>query len=173
MNKRRVVVTGAGIVSPFGCGVEKFWNSIIEGKSGIKTITRMPLEGHLVTFGGEVTTFEDEVKEKELLDPKEMKRMDRYTQFACVASDEAVKDSKLDISKEDPYRVGVIVGSGAGGFDTFEKQHKIIIERGPTKCSPFTIPMLISNMAAGRVSMRHGAKGVNKAVTTEIGRAHV
>ena len=166
MNKRRVVVTGAGIVSPFGCGVEKFWNSIIEGKSGIKTITRMPLEGHLVTFGGEVTTFEDEVKEKELLDPKEMKRMDRYTQFACVASDEAVKDSKLDISKEDPYRVGVIVGSGAGGFDTFEKQHKIIIERGPTKCSPFTIPMLISNMAAGRVSMRHGAKGVNKAVTT-------
>ena len=100
MNKRRVVVTGAGIVSPFGCGVEKFWNSIIEGKSGIKTITRMPLEGHLVTFGGEATTFEDEAKEKELLDPKEMKRMDRYTQFACVASDEAVKDSKLDISKE-------------------------------------------------------------------------
>jgi len=166
MNKRRVVVTGMGIVSPFGCGVEKFWNSVINGVSGIKTITRMPLEGHLVTFGGEATTFEDEVKERGLLDAKEMKRMDRYTQFACVASDEAVKDSKLDISKEDPYRVGVIVGSGAGGFDTFEKQHKAIIERGPSKCSPFTIPMLISNMAAGRVSMRHGAKGVNKAIVT-------
>ncbi len=166
MNKRRVVVTGIGLVSPFGCGVEKFWQSIIQGKSGIKTITRMPLEGHLVTFGGEATTFEDEVKEKELLDPKEMKRMDRYTQFACVASDEAVKDSNLDISKEDPYRVGVIVGSGAGGFDTFEKQHKAIIDRGPTKCSPFTIPMLIANMAAGRVSMRHGAKGLNKSVVT-------
>ena len=166
MNKRRVVVTGLGIVSPFGCGVDTFWNSLIEGKSGIKTITRMPLEGHLVTFGGEATTFEDEVKEKGLLDPKEMRRMDRFTQFACVASDEAVKDSGLDMTKEDPYRVGVIMGSGAGGFDTFEKQHKIIIDRGPTKCSPFTIPMLILNMAAGRVSMRHGAKGLNKAVVS-------
>ncbi len=166
MNKRRVVITGMGIVSPFGCGVEKFWNSMIEGKSGIKTFTRIPLEGHLVTFGGEVSTFEDEVKEKNLLDPKEMKRMDRFTQFACVASDEAVKDANLDMSKEDPYRVGVIVGSGAGGFDTFEKNHKIIIDRGPTKCSPFTVPMLICNMAAGRVSMRHGAKGLNKAIVT-------
>ena len=166
MNKRRVVVTGLGIVSPFGCGVDTFWNSLIEGKSGIKTITRMPLEGHLVTFGGEATTFEDEVKEKGLLDSKEMRRMDRFTQFACVASDEAVKDSGLDMTKEDPYRVGVIMGSGAGGFDTFEKQHKIIIDRGPTKCSPFTIPMLILNMAAGRVSMRHGAKGLNKAVVS-------
>jgi len=166
MEKRRVVITGLGIVSPFGCGVDKFWNSLIEGKSGIKTITRMPLEGHSVTFGGEVTTFENEVLENNLLDAKEMKRMDRYTQFACVASDEAVKDSGLDISKEDPYRIGVIVGSGAGGFDTFEKQHKAIIDRGPTKCSPFTIPMLICNMAAGRVSMRHGAKGLNKSVVS-------
>lgn len=166
MEKRRVVVTGMGIVSPYGCGVEKFWNSLIEGKSGIKKLTRIPLEGHLVTFGGEATTFEEEVANQNLLDPKEIKRMDRYTQFACVASDEAIKDSRLDISKEDPYRVGVIVGSGAGGFDTFEKQHKAIIDRGPTKCSPFTIPMLISNMAAGRVSMRHGAKGLNKAIVT-------
>ncbi len=166
MSKRRVVVTGMGLVSPYGCGVEKFWNNIINGVSGIKRITRMPLEGHLVTFGGESTSFESEVLENNYLDAKEMKRMDRYTQFACVASDEAVKDSGLDISKEDPYRVGVIVGSGAGGFDTFEKQHKAIIERGPSKCSPFTIPMLISNMAAGRVSMRHGAKGLNKAIVT-------
>ena len=126
----------------------------------------MPLEGHLVTFGGEVTTFDDEVAQNNLLDVKEMKRMDRFTQFACVASDEAMKDSKIDMSKEDPYRVGVIVGSGAGGFDTFEKQHKAIIDRGPTKCSPFTIPMIISNMAAGRVSMRHGAKGLNKCIVT-------
>ncbi|MBQ8848208.1 MAG: beta-ketoacyl-ACP synthase II [Candidatus Gastranaerophilales bacterium] len=166
MEKRRVVVTGLGIVSPFGCGIDKFWNSLIAGKSGIKKITRIPLDGHLVTFGGEATTFEDEVIQNELLDAKEMKRMDRFTQFACVASDEAVKDANLDISKEDPYRVGVIVGSGAGGFDTYEKQHKAMIDRGPTKCSPFTIPMLISNMAAGRVSMRHGAKGINKAIVT-------
>ena len=166
MEKRQVVVTGIGIVSPYGCGVDNFWNSLIEGKSGIKTLTRIPLEGHLVTFGGEATTFEDEVVENNYLDVKEMKRMDRFTQFACVASDEAVKDSGLKIEEEDPYRVGVIVGSGAGGFDTYEKQHKAMIDRGPTKCSPFTIPMLISNMAAGRVSMRHGAKGINKAIVT-------
>lgn len=166
MTKRRVVVTGIGIVSPFGCGVEKFWNSIINGKSGIKEITRISHEGHLVTFGGEVTTFEDEVNEKNLIEPKEMKRMDRFTQFAVVASDEAVKDSNLDMSKEDPYRVGVVLGSGAGGFDTFEKQHLNMVQKGPTKCSPFTIPMLISNMAAGKVSIRHGAKGVNKCIVT-------
>ena len=166
MANRRVVVTGIGIVSPFGCGIDKFWNSLVEGKSGIKTLERISHEGHLVTFGGEFTGFEDEVIQKGLLEPKDLKRMDRFTQFACVASDEAVADSKLDISKEDPYRVGVIVGSGAGGFDTFEKQHMAMINRGPTKCSPFTIPMLISNMACGRVSMRHGAKGLSKSLTT-------
>ena len=166
MANRRVVVTGIGIVSPFGCGIDKFWNSLVEGKSGIKTLERINLEGHLVTFGGEYTGFDDEVAQKGLLEPKDMKRMDRFTQFACVASDEAVTDSKLDISKEDPYRIGVIVGSGAGGFDTFEKQHMAMINRGPTKCSPFTIPMLISNMACGRVSMRHGAKGLSKSLTT-------
>ena len=166
MTKKRVVVTGMGIVSPFGCGINKFWNSLIEGKSGIKKLTRISLEGHNVTFGGEVTTFEDEVNTNNLIDAKEMKRMDRFTQFAVVASDEAVKDSGLDISKEDPYRVGVIVGSGAGGFDTFEKQHLNMVQKGPTKCSPFTIPMLISNMAAGKVSIRHGAKGINKCVVT-------
>lgn len=166
MTKKRVVVTGIGIVSPYGCGVEKFWNSIISGKSGIKKLTRISLDGHLVTFGGEVTTFEDEVVENNLIDPKEMKRMDRFTQFAVVASDEAVKDSGLDISKEDPYKVGVVVGSGAGGFDTFEKQHLNMVQKGPTKCSPFTIPMLIANMAAGKVSIRHGAKGVNKCIVT-------
>ncbi|MBR5305167.1 MAG: beta-ketoacyl-ACP synthase II [Candidatus Gastranaerophilales bacterium] len=166
MTKRRVVVTGIGAVSPYGCGVKKFWDSLLKGESGIKKLTRIALDGHLVHFGGEVSTFENEVIEQNLLDPKEMKRMDRFTQFACVASDEAMKDSGLDMTQEDPYKVGVVVGSGAGGFDTYEKQHKAIIDRGPTKCSPFTIPMLICNMAAGRVSMRHGAKGLNKCIVT-------
>ena len=166
MTKRRVVVTGIGIVSPFGCGVDKFWNSLIEGKSGIKTLTRNSHEGQLVTFGGEVSSFEDEVANGGLIDAKEMKRMDRYTQFAVVAADEAMKDSKLDMATVDPYRVGVIMGSGAGGFDTFEKQHTNMIQKGPTKCSPFTVPMLIPNMAAGRISIRHGAKGLNKSVAT-------
>jgi len=166
MEKRRAVVTGLGIVSPYGCGIDRFWNSLIEGKSGVKTLTRISHEGHLVTIGAEATTFEQEVAEKGLLEPKELKRMDRFTQFACVASDEAMKDSGLDMTKEDPYRVGVIFGSGAGGFDTFERQHKAMIDRGPTKCSPFTIPMLISNMACGRISMRHGIKGLSKSITT-------
>ncbi len=166
MEKRRVVVTGMGIVSAYGCGIDKFWNSLKEGKSGIHNITRVPLEGHLVTFGAEATTFEDEVAQNNLVDPKEFKRMDRFTQFGVVAADEAVKDSGFDIEKEDPYRVGVIFGSGAGGFNTFETQHLNMIQKGPTKCSPFTVPMLIGNMAAGRISMRHGAKGVNKCVTT-------
>ena len=166
MEKRRVVVTGLGLVSPYGCGTDKFWNSLIAGKSGVKTLTRVPLEGHLVTIGAEATTFEQEVTDGGLLEPKDFKRMDRFTQFACVASDEAIKDSGLDITKEDPYRVGVIFGSGAGGFDTFERQHIAMINRGPTKCSPFTIPMLISNMACGRISMRHGIKGLSKSLTT-------
>lgn len=166
MEKRRVVVTGMGIVSSYGCGVDKFWNSLKEGKSGVRNLTRIPLEGHLVTFGAEATTFDDEVAQNNLIDAKEFKRMDRFTQFGVVAADEAVKDSGFDIEKEDPYRVGVVFGSGAGGFHTFETQHQNMIQRGPTKCSPFTVPMLINNMVAGRISMRHGAKGVNKCVTT-------
>ena len=160
--KRRVVVTGIGVVSAYGCGVDVFWNSLLEGKSAISTIERIPLEGHSVHIAGEIKDFESWNK----LDPKEAKRMDRYTQFAVVAADEAVRDSKVSTENVDPYRYGVIVGSAAGGFDTFEKQHHNIMDKGPTKCSPFTVPMLIADMGAGRISMKHGAKGVNKAIVT-------
>ncbi len=160
--KRRVVVTGIGVVSAYGCGADAFWNSLLEGKSAISTIERIPLEGHSVHIAGEIKDFESWSK----LDPKEAKRMDRYTQFAVVAADEAVKDSKVSTDNVDPYRYGVIVGSAAGGFDTFEKQHHNIMDKGPTKCSPFTVPMLIADMGAGRISMKHGAKGVNKAIVT-------
>ena len=166
MNKKRVVITGLGTVSPYGCGTEVFWKSITNGKSGIKTLTRMPSEGHTTTIGGEITTFNDEVEKNNLIDKKEIKRMDRYTQFALVAANEALNDSKINIDNENPYRIGVVMGTGAGGFDTFEKQHKIIIQKGPTKCSPFTVPMLISNMASGRIAMQIGAKGINKAIVT-------
>ena len=160
--KRRVVVTGIGVVSAYGCGADAFWNSLLEGKSAISTIERIPLEGHSVHIAGEIKDFESWNK----LDPKEAKRMDRYTQFAVVAADEAVRDSKVSTENVDPYRYGVIVGSAAGGFDTFEKQHHNIMDKGPTKCSPFTVPMLIADMGAGRISMKHGAKGVNKAIVT-------
>lgn len=127
MSKRRVVVTGLGIVSPFGVGVEKFWNSLLEGKSGISTIEHISLEGHTVHIAGEVKDF----KPEEYLDPKDARRMDRYNQFAMVAADEAIADSGIVAGENvDPYRYGVIVGSAAGGFDTFEKQHDIITAKG-------------------------------------------
>jgi len=160
--KRRVVVTGLGVVSPFGLGMDKFWDSLLAGKSGIRRITRIPLEGQSVTVAGEVPDFEPEAH----IDPKETKRMDRYTQLALVAADEAVMDSKINPEKIDPYRYGVIVSSAAGGFETFEAAHHAIIDRGPTKCSPFTVPNLIVDMGAGRISIKHGAKGVNKAIVT-------
>ncbi|HIU87059.1 TPA: beta-ketoacyl-ACP synthase II [Candidatus Spyradomonas excrementavium] len=163
MSKRRVVVTGMGIVSPFGVGKELFWNSLVEGKSGISTIERISLDGHTVHIAGEVKNFVPE----EYMDSKDAKRMDRYTQFAMVAADEAIADSGIVAGENvDHYRYGVIVGSAAGGFDTFEKQHHIIIDRGPTKCSPFTVPMIIADMGAGRISIKHGAKGVNKSIVT-------
>ncbi len=161
-NKRRVVITGMGIISPVGVGIKSFWNSLLEGKSGISTIENISLDGHTVHIAGEIKDF-DKISN---LDAKESRRMDRYTQFALTAAEEAVQDSKVSTDNVDAYRFGVIVGSAAGGFDTFEKQHHTIIDRGPSKCSPFTVPMIISDMGAGRISMKYGAKGLNKAIVT-------
>ena len=113
--KRRVVVTGIGMTTPYGFGAKKFWDSILEGKSAISTIERIPLEGHSVHIAGEIKDFETWGK----LDPKDAKRMDRFTQYAVVAADEAVADSGVNENNVDTYRYGVIVGSAAGGFDTF------------------------------------------------------
>ena len=164
MTKRRVVITGLGAVTPCGIGVKNFWNSMLEGKSGISTIEQMPLEGHTVTIAGEIK--DRDFNPDDYLNPKEAKRMDRYTQFAMVAADEAIKDSGIDEANIDPYRIGVIVSSAAGGFKTFEQNHLKMINNGPTKGSPFTVPMLIVDMASGRISMAHGYKGVNKAVVS-------
>lgn len=163
MTKKRVVITGLGSVSPFGLGVDKFWDSIVNGKSGIRTTQAFDLEKHTVKISGEVPDFNPE----QHMDPKEAKKMDRFTQFALVAADEAVKDAGIEtLGNIDPYRVGVIVSSAAGGFKTFEKNHMAVMEKGPTKCSPFTIPMMIVDMASGRISMKYGYKGVNKAVVS-------
>lgn len=162
MDKRRVVITGLGAVTPFGIGVDKFWESLKAGKSGISTSESIDIDKHVVKISGEVKDFHPE----EYMDAKEAKKMDRFIQFAMVAADEAVKDSKLDIEKEDPYRVGVIVSSAAGGFRTFEENHMRIIQKGPNKCSPFTVPMMIVNMPSGRISMKYGFKGINKVVVS-------
>jgi len=161
MNKRRVVITGMGAVTPYGVGVDKFWENVKAGKSGIINTVGLD-ERQAVQIAGQIT--DDKFNPEDFIDPKDAKRMDRFTQLGIVAADEAIADAKLDEADYDPYKVGVIVSSAAGGFKTLEKNEKVIIERGPMKCSPFTIPMMIADMASGRISMRHGYKGVNKAV---------
>ena len=164
MTKRRVVITGLGAVTPCGIGVDKFWNSMLNGKSGVSLIESIDTERHTVKIAGEIK--DKDFNPEDYIEPKDAKRMDRFTQFAMAAADEAIADAKLDEAGIDPYRIGVLVSSAAGGFKTFEKNHMAMIEKGPTKGSPFTVPMLIVDMASGRVSMKHGYKGVNKAVVS-------
>ena len=164
MTKRRVVITGMGAVTPCGIGVDKFWNAMLNGKSGVSLIESIDTERHTVKIAGEIK--DKDFNPEDYIEPKDAKRMDRFTQFAMVAADEAIADAKLDEAGIDPYRIGVLVSSAAGGFKTFEKNHMAMIEKGPTKGSPFTVPMLIVDMASGRVSMKHGYKGVNKAVVS-------
>ena len=164
MTKRRVVITGLGAVTPCGIGVNNFWNNMIAGKSGVSMIERSETELQTVKFAAEIK--DSDFNPDDYMDSKEARRMDRFTQFAMVAADEAIADSGIDEADIDPYRIGVIVSPAAGGFKTFEVNHKLMIERGPTKCSPFTVPMLIVDMASGRISMKHGYKGVNKAVVS-------
>ncbi len=158
MTKRRVVITGMGAITPCGIGVDKFWNSLLEGKSGVSNIESIDTEGHTVKIAAEIK--DKDFNPEDYMDSKDSKRMDRFTQFAMVAADEAIADSGIDEADIDPYRIGVMVSSAAGGFKTFEKSHKAMMEKGPTKASPFTVPMLIVDMPSGRVSMK-------------IGRAHV
>ena len=164
MTKRRVVITGMGVVTPCSTGVEKFWDSMLNGKSGVSLIESIDTEKHTVKIAGEIK--DKDFNPEDYMSSKDANRMDRFTQFAMVASDEAIADAGLDEAGIDPYRIGVMVSSAAGGFKTFEKNHMAMIQKGPTKGSPFTVPMLIVDMASGRVSMKHGYKGVNKAVVS-------
>jgi len=164
MTKRRVVITGMGAVTPCGNGVENMWKNLIAGKSGISTIENFDTSLHTVKFAAEIKN--KDFNPENYFEPKEAKRTDRFVQLGLVAADEAIKDAKLDKAGYDPYRIGVIVGAAAGGFATVEHNHRIMIDRGPTKCSPFTIPMLIIDIAAGRISMKYGYKGINKAVVS-------
>ncbi|MBQ3640593.1 beta-ketoacyl-ACP synthase II, partial [bacterium] len=164
MTKRRVVITGMGVVSPYGIGADKFWNAVVEGKSAVSRLENMDVTGHSVLIGGEIK--QSVFNPNEHFDPKEARRLDKFVQYAIIAAREAYKDSNINIEKEDPYRVGVVVGSGAGGFKTIEDNYKMMLDRGPTKCSPFTIPMLIVNMAAGKIAIDLGLKGLNKCISS-------
>lgn len=153
--KRRVVITGMGAITPIGNTVEEFWNSIKEEKVGIGPITKFDTTDYKVKIAAEVKDF----VAKDRMDFKAAKRMDTFSQYAVVAAKEAFEQSGIDMEKEDPYRVGVIIGSGIGGMSCFENEHTKLMEKGPGRVSPMFIPMMISNMAAGNVAIALGLKG--------------
>jgi len=157
MSRRRVVVTGLGLVSPVGIGVEASWRSLVAGRSGIGPITLFDASTYPTRIAGEVKDFEP----GDFMDKKEARRNDRFIQFALAAADLAMKDSGLDMSKEDPDQVGCIVGAGMGGLGTIEENRTLLTERGLKRISPFFIPSLIINLAPGQISIRYGMKGPN------------
>ena len=162
MLRRRVVVTGMGMVSPLAIGVEETWQALIQGKSGVARITKFDPAGFDTQIAAEVKNFAPE----NFMDKKEMRRMDIFIQYAMAAAAMAVEDAQLQITPANADRVGVIVGAGLGGLTTIENFHKVLLEKGPGRISPFFIPMLIVNEAPGQISMRFGAKGPNSSVVT-------
>ncbi|HDP36261.1 MAG TPA: beta-ketoacyl-[acyl-carrier-protein] synthase II [Candidatus Atribacteria bacterium] len=160
--KNRVVITGLGPVTPVGIGKNKFWQSLIQGKCGIDRISYFDTENYPTKIAAEVKDFDY----TNYISVKEANRMDKSTQFSVVAAMLALEDSKLEITEKDSYSAGVIIGSGIGGIGTFEKQHKILLEKGPGRVSPFFVPMMISNISAGEIAIKIGAKGPNGVITT-------
>lgn len=161
--KRRVVITGVGVISPVGNDAETFWNSLLEGKSGVDKVTAFDASDYPTQIAAEVKNFDPEAFG---IDKKEARRMDRYVQFAMAAAKMAIKDSGLEITEELAERTGVYIGSGIGGLGTWEEQHQVLLEKGPRRVSPFFIPMMIANMASGAVSMEFGAKGPTSSAIT-------
>lgn len=160
--KRRVVVTGLGMVSPLGTGVEKSWKGMLEGRSGIDKITLFDADGFPCQIAGEATDF----VVGDFIGVKEQKKMDRFIHLAVAAASLAMEDSQLKVTASNAERVGVFVGSGIGGLPAIEKYHSIYLEKGHRRISPFFIPMVIVNLASGHISIRFGAKGPNSAVAT-------
>ena len=162
MMKRRVVITGVGMITPLGVSTDESWDGLIAGRPGIKKITQFDASAFPTQIAGEVVGFNPE----DHIEPKEIKKMDRFIHFALAAASMAMKDSGLKITAENAERAGVIVGSGMGGLHAIEHYHSVYLEKGPRRISPFFIPMLIVNLAAGQISIRFGAKGPNSAPAT-------
>jgi len=157
---RKVVVTGIGLVTPLGCDLEKFWKRIVSGYSGIRRIQQFDVAPYPSKIGGEVIEFDV----NEFIDKKSQRRMDPYCHFAIAAAKLAVADSGLDMSKIDSCRGGVIVGSGVGGLQAMQASHAVLITKGPSRCSPFMIPQMICDIAAGHIAIEYNLKGPNYAV---------
>ena len=160
--RRRVVITGLGAITPIGLNVNDFWKNIKAGVHGIGPITYFDTTDYKAKLAAEVKDFDA----KNYMDPKSARRMEQFSQFAVAATKEAIEDAKLDMSKEDPYMVGVAVGSGIGSLQAMEKEYGKLLEKGPSRVAPLLVPMMISNMAAGNVAIAYGCKGKNINVVT-------
>lgn len=165
--KRRVVVTGLGIVTPLGVKLEEVWSRVVNGESGIRPISLFDASAYSVRIGGEVPNWSTDG----YVAPKDVKRLDRFVQFGLVAGIDAVRDSGIDFSKEDPYRCGACVGTGIGGLLEIEIQHRRLLEKGPERVSAFTIPKLMPNAASGHISIEFGLRGPSQAVATACASA--
>lgn len=163
MNERRVVITGIGCVSPLGNDLETTWEGMKAGRSGISLIQQLDVDAFDCKIAGEVKNFEPD---QYFRVPKDARRADRYVQFAVAASKMAMDDCGIDMEAADPRRFGVMVGSGIGGLATLEREHGVYMTKGPKRVSPFTIPMMISNIASGIISMEFGLKGPNMSIVT-------
>lgn len=159
---KRVVITGLGAVTPIGIGKDEYWNSLLKGNSGIDYITRFDTENYDTKIGAEVKDFSPQ----DFMNKKESKRLDRFIQYAVAGTSLALEDGQVNLEKLDKDRIGVILGSGIGGMETLEKEHTKLLGRGPKRVSPFFIPMMISNMAPGQISMLYGIKGPSLTITT-------
>ena len=159
---RRVVVTGMGAITPIGLGVDEFWNAVKEGKTGFAEITHFDASEYKAKLAAEVKDFDA----KNYMDVKEAKRMELFSQYAVAATKEALEDAGIDMEKEDPYRVGTAIGCGIGSIQAIEREHTRLTEKGPGRVGPLFVPMMISNMAAGNVSIRFGLKGKSLNVVT-------
>lgn len=164
---RRVVITGVGVITGLGHDVDTFWSGLIEGRSGVGPVDLIDVTEFKVRFAGQVRDFHPE----QLFGPKESRHLDRFVQFALAAGDQAVKDSGIDFGTLPSHRCGVILGSGIGGLNEFEAQHKTFIERGPSRISPFTIPKLMVNAGSGHLSIRYGLTGPVSAIATACASA--
>ncbi len=159
---KRVVITGFGVVSPVGIGKEPFWNSLVKGESGVGKITHFDASSFDAQIAGEVSDYDASA----YFSPKDARKIPRFVQFALVAAEEAIKDSGINLEQIDPYQIATVIGSGVGSLETIEKEHSVLLEKGPRRLSPFMIPMLITNEAAGHVAIRYGLKGLNFCTVT-------
>jgi 3-oxoacyl-[acyl-carrier-protein] synthase II len=165
--KRRVVITGLGVVTSLSCKVDDLWSRVLAGESGIHPIRLFDVSDYKVTIGGDIYDWNP----LDYIDPKELKRLDRFTQFAIVAATDAVADSGIDFSSLDSFRAGVILGSGIGGLSTIEEQMSRLMTKGPDRVSPLTIPKLMLNAAGGNISIKYGIRGPNYTVATACASA--